>query len=72
MVPEPVESLTLLETRIISSQPLEKVYVVTFEIQVKGQGIVLPSGQYEWTFYISWDASRDEWVITNMERDKRI
>src|SRR5512138_1773416 len=65
MVPEPVESLTLLETRIISSQPLEKAYVVTFEIQVKGQGVVLHSGQYEWTFYISWDASRDEWVITN-------
>ncbi len=65
MVPEPVKSLTLLETQIISNQLLEKVYVVTFEIQVKGQGVVLHSGQYKWTFYISWDVSRDEWVITN-------
>jgi len=65
MVPEPVESLNIIEIQTISSQPIEKVYVVTFEIQVKEQGVVLHSGQYEWTFYIAWDSSRVEWVITN-------
>lgn len=65
IVPEPVKSLNVIEIQTLSSQPTEKVYAVTFEIEVKGEGVSMHSGQYGWTFYISHDPKRDEWVITN-------
>ena len=66
MVPEPVESIRILEIQPISSSSLtEQTYHVIFEIKVKGQGVSMQSGRYDWNYYLTWDAERSSWLITN-------
>ena len=66
MVPEPVDSISILEIQPISSSSLtEQIYHVIFEIKVKGQGISMHTGRYEWSYYLTWDAKRGSWLITN-------
>ena len=62
----PVDSI-----RIIAIQPLadpsstERTYRVIFEIKVKGQGVSMQSGRCDWNYYLTWDAKRGSWLITN-------
>ncbi len=63
--PEPVGFVRILEIKQISSSPTESVYSVRFEIQVKVQGGSMHSGEYLWTYYLTWDPNRDTWHITN-------
>jgi hypothetical protein len=66
MVPEPVDSIRILEIQpILSSSLTERTYHVIFEIKVKGQGVSMQSGWYDWSYYLTWDAQRSSWLITN-------
>jgi hypothetical protein len=66
MVPEPVVSIRIREIRPIPSSSLtDQTYHVIFEIKVKGQGISMQSGQYDWNYYLMWDTKRSSWLITN-------
>jgi hypothetical protein len=66
MTPEPVDSISILNIQPLpSSSKTDQTYNVTFEIKVKGQGISMQSGQYSWSYYLTWDAKRDSWLITN-------
>jgi hypothetical protein len=66
MAPEPVDSISILEIQPIPSSSLtERTYHVIFEIKVKGQGISMHNGRYEWGYYLTWDAKRGSWLITN-------
>jgi hypothetical protein len=61
----PVKSLKVIEIQNTYSEPNLKVYSVTYEIQIKGELVSITSGRQWMTVEISWDASRDEWVISN-------
>lgn len=66
MVPEPVESVRLLEVRPLGgSSATLRVYSVVFEIKVKGEGVSMESGRYDWTYKLTWDAQRGSWLISN-------
>jgi hypothetical protein len=65
MVPEPVDSIRILEIQRVSSSPTKCVYSVLFDIQVKGQGVSMHSGQVHWNYYLTWYADRDSWLISN-------
>jgi hypothetical protein len=65
MSPEPVDSIRILEIQRVSSSPTECVYSVLFDIQVKGQGVSMHSGQVRWNYYLTWYADRDSWLISN-------
>jgi hypothetical protein len=65
-VPEPVDSIRILEIQAIpGSSSSERTYQVVFEIKVKGKGVSMQSGKYNWTYYLSWDEKRNSWLITN-------
>ena len=66
MAPEPVDLIRILEIQpVLSSSLTERTYRVIFEIQVKGQGVSMQSGQYGWSYYLTWDPKRSSWLITN-------
>ena len=65
MVPEPVESLRVLELRLINNSTLRCLYYVAFEIKVKGHGVSMESGRYDWSYELKWDESRKAWLISN-------
>lgn len=66
MIPEPVTSLRILKLQSISPSSLaQHSYQVIFEITVKGQGVSMQSGQYNWSYYLTRDAKRDSWLISN-------
>jgi hypothetical protein len=66
MVPEPVDSIRVIEIQPSASTSLyERTYQVVFEIKVKGQGVSLQSGRYDWSYYLAWEAQRGTWLITN-------
>jgi hypothetical protein len=66
MAPEPVDSIRLLDIQSIpDASSTERTYRVIFEIKVKGRGVSMRSGRYDWQYYLSWDAQRDSWLITN-------
>jgi hypothetical protein len=66
MEPEPVDSIRLLEIQpILNSSLTERTYRVIFEIKVKGQGVSMQSGRGDWQYYLTWEAKRGSWLITN-------
>jgi hypothetical protein len=65
MAPEPVDSIRILELRALNTASTERTYQVIFEIKVKGEGVSMQSGQYNWNYYLSWDAQRATWLISN-------
>ena len=67
MAPEPVDSISILELQPIPTSLLTErtTYHVIFEIKVKGQGISMHNGRYDWSYYLTWDAQRGSWLITN-------
>ncbi len=63
---EPVDSLRLLVVNLIATpSSSERTYHVVFEIRVKGTGVSMQSGRYDWTYYLTWEPRRDSWLITN-------
>lgn len=62
---EPTDSIKIQEIKLVSSSPTERVYKVIFEVKIKGEGITMHSGKYGWKYYLTWDANRDSWLITN-------
>jgi hypothetical protein len=66
MVPEPVDFLHILDIQAVpGTSASECTYLVEFEIKVKGEGVSMKSGKYNWTYYLSWDEKRSRWLITN-------
>jgi len=65
MAAEPVDSIRILELHALNTAPTERTYQVIFEIKVKGEGVSIQSGQYNWNYYLSWDAQRGTWLISN-------
>ncbi len=66
MDPEPLESLYLVEiVPLPAPSSNERLYRVVFDIRVKGQGVSMRSGRYDWSYYLAWDAGRGSWLITN-------
>jgi hypothetical protein len=65
MAPEPVDSIRVLEIHAFNTGSTERSYHVLFEIKVKGEGVSMQSGQYNWNYYLSWDAQRGSWLISN-------
>jgi hypothetical protein len=65
ITPEPVEYVRIVELRYLPD-PLspDRTYQVIFEIKVKSIGS-MDSGQYHWTYTLSWDVDRGSWLITN-------
>jgi hypothetical protein len=66
MEPEPVDLIRILQIQpVLSSSLIERTYHVIFEIQVKGQGVSMHNGRYDWSYYLTWDATRSSWLISN-------
>jgi hypothetical protein len=64
-VPEPVESIRVLTLQRLENSPTRYLYYVAFEIKVKGRGVSMESGRYDWTYELTWDERRQSWIITN-------
>lgn len=64
---EPVDSLrvvTIVPANGVS--PTRRVYAVSFEVTFKGgRSISMENGRYNWTYTLTWDATRDSWLISN-------
>lgn len=66
MMLEPVDSIHIVELRLLKNTSQSKiVYKVVFDIRVKNGGISMTTGQYEWTYELTWDTVHDSWLITN-------
>ncbi len=64
--PEPIDSIQVLNVQLASTpSATERIYRVVFDIQVKGTGVSMRSGRYDWTYYLTWDAARGSWLISN-------
>ena len=60
---EPLKSMELLEIELISDPtPTEQVFSVLYDAQWTDQ---LDTNPIRWKFYLTWDANRDSWIITN-------
>jgi hypothetical protein len=64
---EPVDSL-----RVLTIIPAEgasstrRVYAVSFEVTFKGsRSISMENGRYSWSYTLTWDATRDSWLISS-------
>jgi hypothetical protein len=64
---EPVDSLLLLSIAPTDgASPTTRVYSVSFEVTFKGgHGLSMEDGRYNWSYTLSWDATRDSWLIAN-------
>ena len=64
---EPVDSLRVLTIAPAErASPTKRVYAVSFEVTFKGgRSISMGNGRYNWTYTVTWDATRDSWLISN-------
>jgi hypothetical protein len=64
---EPVESLRVLSVRSADgASPTKRVYSVSFEVTFKGgRSLSMESGAYNWTYALTWEATRDSWLVAN-------
>jgi len=63
---EPVKSIHIVELKQFNKASQHRaVYLVIFNITVKGHGGSMMTGRYEWTYDLSWDEHRHSWLITN-------
>jgi uncharacterized protein DUF4829 len=66
MFSEPVESLQVLSIKPNDGAlPNARVFTVDFEIKFKGRGFSMEDGRHIWTYTLTWDATRDSWLISN-------
>lgn len=63
---ERVESLRVLNITPEGAPATKHVYSVTFEVKFEGgRSVSMESGRYRWMYTLSWDATRDSWLIVN-------
>jgi hypothetical protein len=65
MAPEPVESVRIVELRRVEGSSSQCLYHAVFEITLKGKGVSMAGGRYDWTYDLKWDGQRQSWIITN-------
>ena len=64
---EPVDSLRVLTVKPVdAASPTTRVYSVSFEVTFKGgRSLSMENGLYNWRYTLTWDATRDSWLIAN-------
>jgi hypothetical protein len=64
---EPVDSLRVVSVALADgASATTRVYSVSFDVAFKGgRSISMENGRYYWTYTLTWDATRDSWLITN-------
>ena len=64
---EPVDSLRVVKiVPADGTSPTKRVYAVSFDVTFKGgRSISMENGRYNWTYTLTWDATRDSWLISN-------
>jgi hypothetical protein len=63
---EPIKSVELISiTPLDNASGTKREYAVSFDIKFDGKGYSMQSGRYQWTYTLSWDATRDSWLISN-------
>lgn len=64
---EPVSSLHVSSLALVDGvSPVKRVYSVSFDIAFRGgRSISMENGRYNWTYTLTWDATRDSWLISN-------
>jgi hypothetical protein len=67
MAREPVDSLRVLSVRPVDgASQATRVYSVSFEVTfIGGRSVSMESGRYNWTYTLTWDATKDSWLIAN-------
>lgn len=63
MVPEPLESLQIVELRELTRSETLATYYVSFEIVVEGDGRSMDTGRHYWSYELVWDGDRESWII---------
>jgi len=60
---EPMDSLEILEIKLLSDlSSTERIYSVLYDVQWTNREDTNPT---RWSFHLTWDATRDSWIITN-------
>ena len=64
---EPVASLRVLSVALADgASATTRVYAVSFDVTFNGgRSISMEDGHYNWTYTLTWDATRDSWLIAN-------
>ena len=72
---EPVDSVRVLSIRLLDaktsrlwssgSPDATRAYIVVFDYKPTGRGFSMDGGRYTWTYTLTWDASRNSWLISN-------
>jgi hypothetical protein len=72
---EPVDSVNVLSVNLLDektsrlwssgSPETMRVYLVTFDYKPTGRGFSMGRGRYTWTYTLTWDATRDSWLIAS-------
>ena len=65
LVPEPLESLRIIELSRVEGSSAHCLYRVVFDMTVKGRVASMTTGRYDWTYDLNWDGQRQSWIITN-------
>ena len=73
--PEPVESVTVVSTKLLDEKTARlwstvtpesrRVYLVVFDYNPRGRGFSMERGRYTWTYVLTWNAQRRSWLISN-------
>lgn len=72
---EPVDSVRVISCSLLDektsrasspgSAETTRVYLVTFDYKPTGRGFSMAPGRYTWTYTLTWDATRESWLISN-------
>ncbi len=72
---EPVDSVRVLSIKLLDaktsrlwstgSPEATGVYIVVFDYKPTGRGFSMEGGRYTWSYTLTWDASRNSWLISN-------
>ena len=65
MVPEPLDSLRIDKLAVLEESSTRCLFEVDFEVKVTGEGVSMSSGEYPWTYELTWDPGGQSWLITN-------
>ena len=72
--PEPVESVTVVSTKLLDEKTARlwstvtpesrRVYLVVFDYNPRGRGFSMERGRYTWTYVLTWNTQRRSWLIS--------
>ena len=64
---EPVNSLRVVSVALLDgASATTHVYSVSFDVTFPGgRSISMEDGRYYWTYTLTWDTTRDSWLIRN-------